>query len=122
MPPPVIPSADELFAVNVTTGARAVRVDATGEIDTFTAPGLAAALAHAVSSGVSEITVGLRDVTFLDSSGVHVIADTYRRAHAAGIRLRVSAPRRAVRRTLELTGLWPLLGAGDELATGVSAA
>lgn len=122
MPPSVNPSAEELFVVTVTTDGIAIRVDATGEIDAFTAPRLATALSEAVTAGVFEITVDLHDVTFLDSAGVHVIADAYRRAHATGIRLRASSPQRGVRRTLELAGLWPLVGDGDASPRGITAA
>jgi anti-sigma B factor antagonist len=122
MPAPVIFSSEDLFTVTVTTGAQAVRVGATGEIDAFTAPRLATALSEALSAGVFEITVDLQDVTFLDSAGVHAIAHAYRRARAAGTSLRVRSPQRGVRRTLELSGLWSLVGDGDDSTAGITAA
>ena len=55
------------------------------------------------------VTADLTAVSFLDSAGVHALAAAYRRAGAAGVRLRVLASNRAVLRPLQLTGLWPLL-------------
>jgi anti-sigma B factor antagonist len=107
--PVFVPAAD-LLTLTVTGDDRAVRVAASGEIDPCTAPQLAAALDSALTSGAGSITVDLDAVAFCDSSGVYVLATAYRRAVAAGIRLQVVASCRAVRRPLQLSGLWPLLG------------
>ena len=45
------------------------------EIDCVTAPALAAALERAIEDGSSKVVVDLCDVTFMDSSGAHVLLE-----------------------------------------------
>jgi len=111
MPLPVCVATDELLTLTVTEHAASAVVTAAGEVDSCSAPWLAAALEDAFADGVLELTVDMTAVSFLDSAGVHTLAAAYRRAATAGIHLRVLATRRAVLRPLQLTGLWPLLGA-----------
>lgn len=110
-------SPDELLTLTVTNPAPSVRVSAVGEVDTCSAPWLVAALKLALEEartvGARAVVVDLEAVTFLDSSGVRALAAAYRRAVAAGIRLQVSAPRRAVLRPLQLSGVWRLLDAHE---------
>jgi len=109
MPPPVSLDADELLTLTIRNRQASAMVIAAGEVDSFSAPQLADALAALLASAPREVTVDLDAVSFLDSAGVHVLAQTYRAAAAAGINLTVLASRRAVTRPLQLTGLWALL-------------
>jgi anti-sigma B factor antagonist len=102
--------AEDLLRLTVTVDATSAWVAAEGEVDLNSAPHLGAALERVVAGGAREVTVVLDDVTFLDSGGLHVLAVAYRNASAAGARLRVTAAHRAVRRPLELSGLWRLVG------------
>lgn len=72
-----------------------------GEIDTLTAPLLAAALDRLLACEDRVLAADLSGVTFLASSGLAVLIQA---AHRAGSTLRLIVPGRAVRRPLEITG------------------
>lgn len=110
---PALPPA-ELLTLTVTRTERSARVAAAGEIDICSAPRLSAALHEAVSGGSVDLTVDLRNVTFLSSSGVHALARAHRRITTVGGRVVLLQTGRAVLRPLQISGLWRLLGqAGD---------
>src|SRR5262245_16726881 len=50
------------------------------------------ALAHGIASGASNLEIDLRDVEFMDGSGVRALAAAAERLHACGRRLVVRAP------------------------------
>jgi anti-sigma B factor antagonist len=104
------PLAEDLLRVTVIADASSVWVEAAGEVDVTTAPQLSAALEDAVAGGATEVTAVLDDVTFLDSAGLHALATAYRGASAVGTKLHVTGAGSAVRRPLELSGLWRLIG------------
>jgi anti-sigma B factor antagonist len=89
----------------------AIRVDAStpgvavvhvrGEIDMQTVPPLRECLAEL--SGT--VVVDLSEVTFLDSSGMGVLAGQHNRLEKEGGTLRLREPQDLVRRVLEITGL-----------------
>jgi anti-anti-sigma factor len=61
------------------------------------------------------LVLDMRDLSFLDSSGLGCLVDVYRRAQSEGWSLVLAAPQRAVSLILRLTGL-------DERLTIVDAA
>jgi anti-anti-sigma factor len=61
------------------------------------------------SDGVSEILLDLREVTFIDSSGLHALIRASERAEDAGKRLVVTGLGPLARRVLEITGTEHLL-------------
>jgi anti-sigma B factor antagonist len=101
--------ASDLVTIDVSDLGPAVRLTATGEIDSTSAPVLRDRIEALLDAGVDEITVDLAGVTFLDSAGLCVLAAAYRRATAEQRRIRVLASSRAVIRPLQITGLWDLL-------------
>jgi anti-sigma B factor antagonist len=105
------PTPGDLVSLAVSGAAPALRLTAVGEVDSSSAPLLRTHLEAILDSDVTEITVDLDGVTFLDSAGLCVLAAAHRRASAAGVRLRVLASSRAVIRPMQITGLWNLLGA-----------
>jgi anti-sigma B factor antagonist len=109
----VDPPVSDLVTVTVSTSDAVVRVAATGEIDSTSAPVLREHLDTVLDSGAQEFVVDLVQVTFLDSAGLCVLAGAHRRAGERGIRMRVLASSRAVIRPLQITGLWSLLGASE---------
>ena len=114
--------ADDLVSLSVSGDDLVVRVTASGEVDSSSAPLLRTELDALLERSVREITVDLDGVTFLDSAGLCVLASVHRRAVAQGVRLRVLASGRAVIRPLQITGLWNLLGAEQvEPGTGSAA-
>jgi len=102
------PTSD-LVTIDVSDAGPDVRLTATGEIDSTSAPVLKDRLDALLDGGATEVTVDLTGVTFLDSAGLCVLAAGYRRASAVGGRLRVLVSSRAVIRPLQITGLWDLL-------------
>ena len=64
-------------------GVDAAWVRVTGELDLATAPILAQALSRA-EERAQRVVLDLRELTFMDSSGVHVILEASLRANAAG--------------------------------------
>lgn len=82
-----------------------VVVRATGEIDSLTAPRLQKAVLEAVKADSQRVVVDLRDIQFIDSSGIAVLVRTAKRLKAGTrppLDVLASAP---VRRLLGLTGL-----------------
>jgi anti-sigma B factor antagonist len=92
-----------------------------GEIDTLTAPAFAAATKELVSSPDERLVVDMTGITFLASSGLAVLIQTAHRAEDRGLRLRLVAATRAVRRPLEITAtdrLFELYSDLDTATTG----
>ncbi|HLM05031.1 MAG TPA: STAS domain-containing protein [Blastococcus sp.] len=110
------PSPGDLLSLTVST-APAVVVTAVGEIDSTSAPELRTRLEELLDGEVAEFTVDLRQVSFLDSAGLCVLAGAHRRAVQQGARMRLLASSRAVIRPLQITGLWELLKAEQVDAT-----
>ncbi len=80
---------------------------AAGEIDLYTAPRL-----HSELSGViagtpqgSRVVVDMSGVEFCDSTGMNVLLSCLRQARERGGELELAAPRPAVRKILQVTGL-----------------
>ena len=83
-----------------------VRV-ATAEIDSATAPQLAAQLS-ALNSG-EDVLVDFSEVTFCDSTGIRVLLATLKSQMAGGGSLRLVNVAPAVSRVFEMTGLRNLM-------------
>ena len=81
-----------------------VRVVVSGEIDLATAPSLAEALDDAFVRGVL-LVLDLREVSFCDSSGLHLVVCADRRARESGRRLVIVRGPRQVHQLLVLTHL-----------------
>ena len=118
---PIHRPANDLLTVEVTEAAPLARLTATGEIDSSSAPLLREQLDMLLESPLSELTIDLSGVTFLDSAGLCVLAAAHRRV-GSDVRLRVLAASRAVIRPLQITGLWQLLHAEEVAKTAGSAA
>ena len=80
-----------------------------GEVDVATCPQLRDVLAELVDQSIYHLVVDLEKVSFLDSSGIGVLVGVYRRIREHGGSLRLTGPRPAVRRVLELTKVTTLL-------------
>jgi anti-anti-sigma factor len=88
-----------------------------GEIDLAVREELDHVLQHAVASSRTVTEVDLRDVTFLDCSGIGVLIAVANTAHGQGHDVIVSHPLGIVRRVLELTAVLPYLTAPSPAAT-----
>jgi anti-sigma B factor antagonist len=72
----------------------------------YTAPRLHSELAAAVAGeGLPRVVVDMTGVEFCDSTGMNVLLAALRRARERGGELVLAAPRPAVRKILQVTGL-----------------
>ncbi len=80
---------------------------AAGEIDLYTAPRLHSELAAVIANSAPEtrIVVDMSGVEFCDSTGMNVLLSCLRQARERGGELELAAPRPAVKKILQVTGL-----------------
>jgi len=77
-----------------------------GEIDLYTAPRLHGELVTVLSGDAPvQIVVDMSGVDFCDSTGMNVLLAAHRRAREQGGDLELAAPRPAIRKILQVTGL-----------------
>ncbi|MEV5413568.1 STAS domain-containing protein [Thermopolyspora sp. NPDC052614] len=76
-----------------------------GEIDLYTAPRLQAEFARLLENGPARIVIDMSGVEFCDSTGMNVLLSALKRMRERGGQLEVAAPRPAVRKILQVTGL-----------------
>lgn len=91
------------FSVDVTSGTGVAWLALRGELDIAATDLMMEPVATFERDGVSSIVLDLRDLTFIDASGLHAILDARRRAEANGHQLRVVGVSRAPRRVFEMT-------------------
>jgi len=75
-----------------------------GELDIESANVLAALIGEYLEAGFPRLVLDLRAVTFMDSSGLHVLLEARQRARARGVDLSVSPGPPAVQRIFDVTG------------------
>jgi anti-anti-sigma factor len=91
-------------------GGRSLTLALAGELDISTAGRLQAAAARlCVAEGERELTLDLRGLTFVDSSGLAAIVYTSRLCERYGCELSVIRGPQSVQHVFELTGLTELL-------------
>ncbi|MFC5748843.1 STAS domain-containing protein [Actinomadura rugatobispora] len=94
----------ELNVSTASQGGHAV-VTATGELDLYTAPRLQTALAGLLREQLDRVVVDMSGIDFCDSTGMNVLLSAFKRLKERGGTLELAAPRPAVRRILQVTGL-----------------
>ena len=109
--------SDLLFDVRVESRNGVARVAAIGELDLGTASTLGDQLIEVERDGVRNVMLDLRDVSFVDSSGLRVILQAWQRAQSNGHRFVVVGVSQAARRLCDITGTAFLLD--DPSATRV---
>jgi anti-sigma B factor antagonist len=82
-----------------------VRVRPCGEIDLATVDSLRRQLDQCVAAGHKHVVLDLRDVTLMDSTGLHLILETAAAARAAEWELRLIPGPARVQRVFELAGV-----------------
>lgn len=114
-------SRERLFKVTRERRDGGVVVTASGEIDMSTSPELKEALRDPATEAAA-VVLDLREVTFMDSSGLGVIVGQNRRAREEGFHFSVAVEgAEGVRRILELSGLLDVLhvvGSPDDALAG----
>jgi anti-anti-sigma factor len=77
------------MSVTVSVNGAVTTARLAGEIDTYTVPNVRAAFEQIAVAPGAKVVVDLRDVTFLDSSGLGAIIGLYHRVVAADARLQL---------------------------------
>jgi len=103
------PSDHHELTIHVRRQAGLVRLDVAGEVDRDTADSLRDALLAAARPPVKDIEVGLAGVPFIDAVGIAALLAGFEAARAAGSKLRITATKPYVLRSLRVAGLQPLL-------------
>ena len=93
------------FRVEAIEECGAVRVCPIGEIDLATVDQLRARLDEVMARGPERVVLDLRETTFLDSTGVHLIMDAHSRAARTATDFVVISGPSAVRRTFDVAGV-----------------
>ena len=96
---------DLKFELHVEPERDAVRVCPHGEVDLATTGAIREKFEGGSGLGFRRIALDLRDVTFLDSSGVRLVLELLESSRAAGWQFAVIEGPAAVQRILEVTGV-----------------
>jgi len=100
----VLPPDVEPFRCDVQAERQAVRIHPVGELDLATVPVVDTHLCEQQTAGFKHLTLDLRDVCFLDSTGLRMILDWDAASRADGFAFSVVAGPPTVQRVFELTG------------------
>ena len=95
----------EAFSVRTEHHGDAAVIVPTGELDLATAPAVEEALELAFNGGSGRVVLDLRELEFIDSSGLRTLLTARRQAEAAGAQFSLVAGHRALERTLEIAGV-----------------
>ena len=110
------------FSVDVREGEQAVVVDVRGELDLASSPALEQRLESREVRSAGLVIVDLRQLDFMDSTGLSVLVRAHQRAASNGQRFAVVRGPQQVQRLLTLTGVAERLTLADTpeelLATG----
>lgn len=102
---------ETMFAVDVTSIEGETVLTLHGELDLWTQPRFASALAG-LDDRVSRVVLDLSDLTFIDCANIGIIHRARMLAGVRGIAFVLRSPNPQLLRIMELTGLWP--STGDE--------
>ncbi len=92
------------FTARIEPDRSATTIALSGELDMASAPILEEQLARAESDGATAILIDLRELTFINSTGLHVFLAARNRAETNGRQLLLIRAIAPVRRMFELTG------------------
>ena len=113
MPQPRSPASDDEegtpLSITVVDHDEVCVVHADGEVDIATAPLLGRALEAGLTGGRPTVVVDMRQISFVDCTGIGLLTAARCRARAQGTRLRILAGR-ALSRTAALLELTVALG------------
>ena len=90
---------------SITVGSDCAVLQITGEVDVYTAPQLREQVIQLLSSGVRHIIADLRDVDFLDSTGLGVLVGSLKRLRGHDGSFKVVASGGRILRIFQITGL-----------------
>ena len=104
------------LAIQVESRDGVVRIALVGELDMLTVPELVMELKRLEAHPVSAIVLDLRDLTFLDSSGLQAFVNIRSNAESNGHRLILVGVRDSARRLFEFSGTEFLLEDQDPVS------
>ena len=110
---------DPDFTVAVTEEDGAAVVAVRGEVDLYTGPLLWERLLAVIENGPSRVVLDLKEMPFMDSTGLTVMVMAMRRLQGSGGQLILRSPCRMASKLLELTGFSALLQIQDDAALAV---
>jgi anti-sigma B factor antagonist len=93
------------FQVDAQPESLGMRVRPVGEIDMATVGRVRQKIEECVAEGCERVVLDLQGVTFMDSSGVHLVVDADTAARAASWELLIIEGPWQVQRVFEITGL-----------------
>ena len=102
-------SGQDNFRVDVRSEDRAIVFAVAGELDLATSPTLEQEMERVRDADVDLLIVDLRDLRFMDSTGLHARVKAHKQAHDAGRRFAVVQGGAQIERLLDLTGVGDLL-------------
>jgi anti-sigma B factor antagonist len=97
------------FRVETHRTGRATTLTVLGELDLVSSPALQEEIERAIGSDTTVIVLDLRRLSFMDSTGLHVLVKAQQRAHEAGRRFVLTKGGEQVQRLLDLTGITELM-------------
>jgi anti-sigma B factor antagonist len=97
------------FDLKVVHSDRTTRIAPSGELDIATAPEFEQAIADATAEPGATLVLDLRELTFMDSTGLRALAQTNARAEQDRFDLSIVRGPRQIERVLEISGLSDLL-------------
>jgi anti-sigma B factor antagonist len=101
------------FNVETRDGAQAVVIEVRGELDLASSPALEQELERGAAAKAEVVIVDLRELEFMDSTGLSVLVRAHQRANDNGQRFGVVKGPQQVQRLLSLTGVADRLRLGD---------
>jgi anti-sigma B factor antagonist len=103
--PEIAYSAAPRFTCAVVPDGTTVHVRPVGELDLATVPRTDAEIRRAIADGAEHLVIDLSGLTFLDSTGLHLVVEWDVRSRADGFTLSLIPGPAAVQRPFELTRL-----------------
>jgi anti-anti-sigma factor len=93
------------FRVEVRSEGQAAIVVVRGELDLATSPQLEEKLRKLLETGSEPLVIDLRELEFMDSTGLSIIVKAHQRLSETGRRLSIVRGSQQVQRLLDLTGV-----------------
>jgi anti-sigma B factor antagonist len=110
------PQVQSNFSVETHNGNQAVVIEVRGELDLATSPALEQELERGTAAKAAVVVVDLRELEFMDSTGLSVLVRAHQRAIENGQRFGVVKGPQQVQRLLSLTGVADRLNLADSPA------
>jgi anti-anti-sigma factor len=103
------------FSLEVVEVGGSVRLVLRGELDAATAPAANHALLDLLEGGSDRVVLDLRDLDFMDSTGVKFLIDGRDAARQRGVELALAYDEGVVERVLTVSGVATLFKRQDEI-------